>query len=255
MGCYRGLYEDYYKEIERGDDFSNIESRDYDERSSNYTNHKINYRNNHNKKTRRGSILNIIVIQTIGALILISIISVLKYIPNKELNNIYLNAKEGIAYNQNFEELEVVEVFNEVKDKITNVMINNNNDNKNSNYEAEKLSLLPPVVGTLNSVEDGVVINNKEQKDIFAASSGQVKEVKIEKDKANIVIDHKNGYETYYENVSNPLVKVEDNVEAGECIGSNTKISDNSYEIKFKVSYMGKLKDAKEYMDINDDNI
>ena len=49
-------------------------------------------------------------------------------------------------------------------------------------------------------------------------------------------------------------MKEKDKIEVGECIGSNTRVSDENYEIKFKVSYMGKLQNAQDYIEFTGDN-
>lgn len=248
MGDYRELYRRYYSEIEC-EDMEN----DYDVANNNIkvkSKGSYNYKGrNYNYKKKKNSILNVIAIQSIGAISLACLVYSLKYVPNTEVNKIYSQAKEVISYNQNFEDLEVIEVFNTVKEKIENVSFYNDYEKKDDN-----VSFIPPLIGNMESFEGGIVIKSNTKKDVFASLGGEVKKVEVNGEKANIIINHKNGYETYYENITSPLVKEKDKIEVGECIGSNTKVSDENYEIKFKVSYMGKLQNAQDYIEFTGDN-
>lgn len=247
MGDYRELYRRYYNGIENediGNDYSydveSIRSKGINRSNYSYSGRNYNYKKN------KGGTLKVITIQSVGAISLVCLISAFKYLPNTEINKIYSKAKAVVSYNQNFKELETVEVFNKIKDKLEDVVVYNE-DNK-------KVSFIPPLIGNIESYKDGIIIKNNTKKDVFAALDGEVKKVELSGEKANIIIDHKNGYETYYENITKPLVKEKDKIEVGECIGSNTKVSNKNYEIKFKVSYMGKLKNAQDYIKFIEDN-
>lgn len=244
MGSYRREYENYYNGLINNND--NKKSSVKNERSGGGYNRNYNGRRNNKKPNGYVSIL---VVQTTGALLLLLIIMGLKYAPYKDINNVYAAFKEisgeetfdasGLTI-ENIKNIDIVETFNNFKEEI-----------KNSKDESTKKDekLLNPIIGDVKEIEDGVTISTKEEKDVFSVFEGEVKEVKKDDSGNKVIIDHKDGTESYYSKINNLTVKIGDKVEKGECIGKNSKVKDGSYELDFKISFMGKFKNPKDYVD------
>lgn len=230
MGSYRDQYERYYKSI------GGNNSR-YVPISNNGGNSNFHYGKGRRKK--KGGMLSILVTQTIGILIITLIIMVLKYAPYKEANDIYLNVKEAMASEINIDNFDAIEVLNELKSKISKYDGIENKINE---------SLIAPLIGDVETLEDGVSIKSTNEKEVFAVLDGEIKEISSGDKGNNLVIDHGNGIESYYNMLSKLDVKKGDKVEKGECIGFNTKIDDKNYKIEFKISYMGQFKEPGKYI-------
>lgn len=235
MGSYRDQYERYYKNI-RGN------SSSYVPISNDGGNSNFHYGEGRRKK-KEGGMLSILVTQTIGILIITLIMMALKYVPYKEANDIYLNAKEVMATEVEFGGFDAVEVFNEFKSKISK---DDGLENKING------SLMAPLIGEVETLEDGVIIKTDKKKEVFAIFNGEIKDIKDGDKGKDVVIDHGNGIESYYNMINEPLVKKGDKVEKGECIGVNTKIDDKSYKVEFKISYMGQFKEPGKYINFKD---
>ena len=246
MGSYRREYENYYNGLINNND--NKKSSVKNERVGGGYNR--NYNGRRNSKKPNGYI-SILVVQTTGALVLLLIVMALKYAPYKDVNNVYAAFKEISGEEtfdtmdlniENIKNIDIVETFNNFKDKIM--------DGKDESSNKDE-KLLNPIIGDVKEIEDGVTISTKGEKDVFAVLDGEVKEVK-KVDSGNVVIiDHKDGRESYYSKINSPLVKSGDKVEKGECLGKNSKAKDGNYEMDFKISYMGKFKNPKDYVDFN----
>ena len=55
--------------------------------------------------------------------------------------------------------------------------------------------------------------------------------------------------ESYYNFINNPSVKNGDEINKGTPIGKSSKVSNGTYEIEFKIRYMGQFKDPSNYVD------
>lgn len=235
MGSYRDQYEKYYKNI--GGNNSK-----YVPISNNGGNSNFHYGEGRRKK-KEGGMLSILATQTIGILIITLIMMALKYAPYKEANDIYLNAKEVMATEMEFGDFDAVEVFNEFKSKIS----------KDEGIENKiNGSLMAPLIGEVETLENGVIIKTEKKKEVFAIFDGEIKDMKDSDKGKAVVIDHGNGIESYYNMISDPLVKKGDKVEKGECIGVNTKIDEKGYKVEFKISYMGQFKEPGKYINFKD---
>ncbi len=230
MGSYRDQYERYYKNI-------GTNNSRYVPVSKNGGNSNFHYGKGRIKK--KGGMLSILLTQTIGILIITLIMMALKYAPYKEVNDIYLNAKEVMATEFELDNFDVIEVFNEFKSKIS----------KDDGIETKiNENLMPPLIGEIETLEDGVSIKATKEKEVFAVLDGEIKEITSSDKGSNLVIDHGNGIESYYNMISKLDVQKGDKIEKGECIGFNTKVDDKNYKIEFKISYMGQFKEPGKYI-------
>lgn len=256
MGNYRDLYEKYYKSLNEKIKYSGNLENGNDEFKDVRRSYVDNYRGN---KKRKGGAVNIIYTQTVGVLTITLIIITSRYFPNTQINKVYLDMKEMVSYSEDIENMDIVETFSSFKEKVYNIgkeltekeSEEDESLDKDANKDIKELgdiSFMPPVIGDIENFEDGIVIRSKEGKDVFAVLDGVVKGVKKDKDKATIIIEHKDGLETHYENITEVLVKEKDKVEVGTCIGRNLKISKDKYEVKFKVKYKDEFKDPKKYI-------
>lgn len=107
MGSYKGLYENYYENL-----------RGKNNRYKSFDNKGIKTIGYGNKRKRKGTILNVLLVQFIGALTLFVLMMALKHLPYDAGNKVYSNAKEVIASGYNLDESKVFDVFNEFKKKL-----------------------------------------------------------------------------------------------------------------------------------------
>lgn len=245
MGSYRREYESYYDGI-----LKRHGKKKDTPRNSNLGGYSRSY-NTGGRRKNKGSFSYIILTQTTGALALLLIMMCLKYAPYKEGNDVYAAFKEmsneekpilGMDLNiENIKDIDVVEVFNNLKNNFKDIVDDAAKKNK---------SFLNPVSsGEVKEIEDGVSIKTKEEKDVLATCDGKVKEVK-NLDKGNlIIIDHEDGVESYYNLVNNPSIKIGDEVKKGTSIGKSSKVASDTYEMEFKIRYMGQFKEPSNYVD------
>lgn len=233
MGSYRDQYERYYKSIGKNNSRYVPISGERDNLNSYYT---------RGKRRKKGGMITILLTQSIGIFIIVLIIMALKYAPYKEFNVIYSNIKETMSSKDYFDKIndfDAIEVLNKFKDKISkNYGIENKIDGE----------LMTPLIGEIETIEDGISIKSLDEKEVFSSFDGEVTKISTNDNKTNLVIDHGNGIESYYNLISKVNVKKGDKVEKGECIGFNTKVSEENYKIEFKISYMGRFIEPAKYI-------
>lgn len=233
MGSYRDQYERYYKSIGK----KSSRYRPISDEGDNLNSYYIKGR-----RKKKGGMINFLFTQIIGIFTIMLIIMALKYIPYKEVNIIYSNIKDIMVSKDYFDKLNnlnTIEVLNKFKSKVS------------ESYKIENKingELMTPLIGEIETIEDGIYIKSTGEKEVFSASDGEVTKISLDDNKTNLVIDHGNGIESYYNMISKASVKKGDKVEKGECIGFNTKVDKENYKIEFKISYMGRFIEPAKYI-------
>ena len=235
MGSYSDQYERYYRSMGNKNGSRYIPISDEEGNLNSY------YARGRGK--RKGGGVSFFVTQSLGIFTIILIMMALKYVPYKEVNVVYSNIKEIMASKDYFDKLNninAIEVLNRVKSKVS------------ESYKIEDKigkELVTPLIGEIETIEDGIKIKSTGEKEVFSASDGEVTKLLSNDNKTNLVISHGNGVESYYNMISKVNVKKGDKVEKGECIGFNTKVGEKNYNIEFKISYMGRFIEPAKYID------
>lgn len=98
----------------------------------------------------------------------------------------------------------------------------------------------------------GVVIINKVLGEVVGAYDGTVEEVKKSDNGYVVVIDHGDGVQTKYENLSKVFVKEGDSVQRGKIFAYAGRLDNfEGYRFLFRLYYMEEEKDVKKYLGVS----
>ncbi|MBE6049507.1 MAG: M23 family metallopeptidase [Clostridium sp.] len=255
MGDYRAQYEKYYNNAKSGVSrarYTRIGSVD-----SGYLDTKRNRANNSDLSLLQRLVRQFIW-QLAGACILLILITIAKFVPVKEANDIYILAKEKV--NDKYELMDAIKSIELPKDGNYKEMILDYIDEakcyvtgQQSTKDLIKTKYITPINGKVanyEGMENSIALVSKEDLEVVSSYDGTVKEVN-EGDKY-IIIDHGNGVETYYGLVSNVSVKEGDAVRRGDTIAKTGKLEKlDAKGIIYKMIYMGSEKNPKEMLDLS----
>jgi Membrane proteins related to metalloendopeptidases len=255
MGSYNSQYESYYSKM-------------YGKKNTNYYNTKRNS-SKKNKSFTFDGIVKRVIAQLIIVLLLFSMIIICKMFINPYTRYIYTYSKQTINNNydyssmysnikkMNFNQLQsdAINYIEELRVKITG----------GQTIKDEIQNFSWPVDNINNKSLSDIASETKVKKnsngaDIFTPSGTKVKAVyegtikdngQDEKLGKYIIIDHGNGIESKYSNLSEVKVSKGDTVKTGEEIAIS-KVSQDTNEdyVHFELFYMGKNEDPFEYMKI-----
>lgn len=250
MGNYRAQYEKYYGSVKSKTSGSKNKSQGY------LGNGKAK---SEGTEQLAGRLMKKIILQLVGALVLVLLLLVIKMIPLEGTKEAYIVSKKMIDEDFNINEtvmainIEGTEGYKEQAldyiDEIKSFVIG-----EKTLKEKIKEEYVVPTLGKIKTLDDsnkGIAILTEGDKDVSAAFDGTVREVKEESDGKHLIIDHGNGIETYYGLLSSINVKVGDKISKGENLGKSGVIDSSSTKgIVFKIIYMGNEKDPRGLMDL-----
>lgn len=249
MGNYKSQYEIYYSSLRNNSKDS--ESKDNNLHVKKEDNINVNIYKRYFKKLRN---------QSVGAIILLILLLILKNIPLEGAEEAYLISKDTVDKNLGITETVMAINIPELdgyKEKTLDWI-----DRIKSIFAGEKTTkeiirenYITPVTGSYSEFEDSsnaVVIISEVESDVLASYNGKVIEVKEVDGQKHITISHDNGIETYYGLLSSVNVKEGDKVEKGQCIGRTGLVNSvNSQGIVYKIIYMGIEKNPTELIDFS----
>lgn len=256
MGDYRAQYERYYNNAKNGVSrarYTRIGSMD-----SGYNEPKRTTNNNLNNNLPQ-KLIKQFIWQLSGSCILLMLIAIAKFVPVKEVNDIYDLAKEKV--NDNFELIDAVKSIKLPEDGNYKEMILDYVDEAKcyvtggqSLKDTIKSEYITPINGKVEDYklkENTIAIISDEALDVVASYDGTVKELSKDDDKY-ILIDHGNGVETYYGLISEINVEEGDKVKRGDTIGKTGRIESlKSKGVIYKIIYMGSEKNPKDMLDLS----
>lgn len=251
MGNYRAQYEKYYGSVKG--------------KTSGPKNKSQGYLGNSKAKVEgienlSGRLIKKIILQLVGAAVLLTLLFVIKMIPLEGTQEAYIVTKKMIDEDFNINDtvmainIDGTEEYKEQAldyiDEIKSLLIG-----EQTLKEKIKGEYVVPTLGKIKNLDEtnkGIAILTEVDKDVSAAFDGTVREVKEETDGKHLIIDHGNGIETYYGLLSSINVKVGDKINKGENLGKSGIIDSSSTKgIIFKIMYMGNEKDPNELMDLS----
>jgi murein DD-endopeptidase MepM/ murein hydrolase activator NlpD len=251
MGNYRAQYEKYYGSVKGKTSGPINKSQGY------LSNGKAKLEGTENLS---GRLIKKIILQLVGATVLLTLLLVIKMIPLEGTQEAYIVTKKMIDEDFNINDtvmainIDGTEEYKEQAldyiDEIKSLLIG-----EETLKEKIKGEYVVPTLGKIKNLDEtnkGIAILTEVDKDVSAAFDGTVREVKEETDGKHLIIDHGNGIETYYGLLSSINVKMGDKISKGENLGKSGIIDSSSTKgIVFKIMYMGNEKDPNELMDLS----
>ena len=220
MGKYSREYKDYYKRI----------GKDRDKIS------KINKRQDKRYYVKK------FIYQVVGAVVLLGLLFILKNIPLKEGNDIYVFSKNTLNNDINIKNYKerILDKIDEIKKIVLG---------EETLKEKIKNEYIMPISGDYNSTNNAVIINPKEGcSEILASYRGGVDILDEDDNGKYIIINHKNGIQTYYGYIKETNVKVGQIVDKGRVIG---RCSNKG--VYFQIVYMGIEKNPLELINLDNE--
>lgn len=220
MGKYSREYKDYYKRI----------GKDRDKIS------KINKRQDKRYYVKK------FIYQVVGAVVLLGLLFILKNIPLKEGNDIYVFSKNTLNNDINIKNYKerILDKIDEIKKIVSG---------EETLKEKIKNEYIMPISGDYKSTNNAVIINPKEGCSEILASYRGVVDILDEDDNGKyIIINHKNGIQTYYGYIKEANVKVGQIVDKGRVIG---RCSNKG--VYFQIVYMGIEKNPLELINLDNE--
>lgn len=262
MGNYNSYYESYYNRL------LNKSGNDGAYNSSN----KIDYRKRHYKTDEDNPFVKLIIRQLTGVLILFLFVLICRLVVtprtaaaykfcenmiNKEYDYKEIVLKVKNLKVQDFQE-KIVYGIEKIRCGITGDKTFKESINENfilpiqgkiiSCYGDEKI-----LTNNKKAINEGIDIAVSEEGIIKAAFEGIVKKCDENKELGKyVLIDHGDGIETIYSNLSEIRVKEKQEISKSQIVGlcENSNYDMNSY-MHFELLYMGENKDPAKYMCIN----
>lgn len=220
MGKYSREYKDYYKKI----------GKDRDKIS------KINKRQDKRYYVKK------FIYQVVGAIVLLGLLFILKNIPLKEGNDIYVFSKNTLNNDINIKNYKerILDKIDEIKKIVLG---------EETLKEKIKNEYIMPISGDYKSTNNAVIINPKAGCSEILASYRGVVDILDEDDNGKyIIINHKNGIQTYYGYIKETNVKVGQIVDKGRVIG---RCSNKG--VYFQIVYMGIEKNPLELINLDNE--
>ncbi|MCI5727602.1 MAG: M23 family metallopeptidase [Clostridium sp.] len=220
MGKYSREYKDYYKKIEKDrDKISKI-----------------------NKKQDKRYYVKKFIYQVVGAVVLLGLLFILKNIPLKEGNDIYVFSKNTLNNDINIKNYKerILDKIDEIKKIVLG---------EETLKEKIKNEYIMPISGDYKSTNNAVIINPKAGCSEIVASYRGVVDILDEDDNGKyIIINHQNGIETYYGYIKETNVKIGQIVDKGRVIG---RCSNKG--VYFQIVYMGIEKNPLELINLDNE--
>ncbi|MBD7910648.1 M23 family metallopeptidase [Clostridium cibarium] len=251
MGNYRAQYERYYGSVRAkggGASYRRVSST------------KGGGIKNSSNANILNKVVNKLIWQLGGALVLLGLLFIIKTIPLEGTKDAYTVSKKMIDEKFNVEEaIMAVNIpdVDEYKEKALDYIdeFKHMLTGEKTLKETMKEDYIVPTIGKKKHMEKdnkGIVIVTDGDKDVNASFNGIIREVKEEDGKKHILIDNGSGVETYYGLLSDVQIKEGDEVKKGQCLGKTGDIdSTGTKGIIFKISFMGSEKDPNEMMDLS----
>lgn len=220
MGKYSREYKDYYKKIEKDRDKISKINKNQDKR---YYVKKFIY-------------------QVVGAVVLLGLLFILKNIPLKEGNDIYVFSKNTLNNDINIKNYKerILDKIDEIKKIVLG---------EETLKEKIKNEYIMPISGDYKSTNNAVIINPKAGCSEIVASYRGVVDILDEDDNGKyIIINHQNGIETYYGYIKETNVKIGQIVDKGRVIG---RCSNKG--VYFQIVYMGIEKNPLELINLDNE--
>ncbi|WP_461207243.1 M23 family metallopeptidase [Clostridium sp. DL1XJH146] len=226
MRSYNNEYEDYYRNLVRGNANGNIKQ------DKNHSGTKIGRR---------------LIQEFAGTLVLAAIVLGCRAIDTPQTVAFYNYSKELVGKNFDYEEFysgvkrtDYGSVLTEKIEEILDVF-NSNIFNEETIKERidEKFKQPLDSEAELDKENDSLLYNLENSKPILASSNGVVKEINDLGNEMNtVIIDHGYGIETKYSNLKNIYVKEGNEVKTGTELGVAGEQGEKT-TMKFEIFYMG----------------